>query len=96
VLLQVHYYSEALPTTTLTLCRSEHAKALQAAMTKGLAKGPYVAARVGFEPATFQTQGTKPKTEPPRPKCIQSALAHTKLNVITNEYVLKWLANRLS
>ena len=27
---------------------------------EGLAQGPYVAARVGFEPATFQTEGTEP------------------------------------
>jgi len=32
-------------------------------MSEGLAQGPYVAARVGFEPATFRTQGT----ELPRP-----------------------------
>jgi len=28
--LQVHYYSEALPTTALIMCRSQHAEALQA------------------------------------------------------------------
>src|SRR6218665_2229744 len=28
---------------------------------------PKVLARVGFEPATFRTQGTEPTTEPPRP-----------------------------
>ena len=27
----------------------------------------YVAARVGFEPVTFRTQGAEPTTEPPRP-----------------------------
>jgi len=32
-----------------------------------LAQGPYVAARMGFEPATYGTQGTKPITEPLRP-----------------------------
>jgi len=26
-------------------------------MSEGLAQSPYVAARVGFEPATFRTQG---------------------------------------
>ena len=34
-------------------------------MSEGLAKGPYVAARVGFEPVTFWMQGTEPTTEPP-------------------------------
>ena len=29
--------------------------------------GPYIVARVGFEPATFPTQGTKLTTEPPSP-----------------------------
>jgi len=28
-------------------------------MSEGLAQAPYVVARVGFEPATFRTQGTK-------------------------------------
>ncbi len=35
--------------------------------SEGLAQGHYVAARVGFEPATFRTQDTEPTTEPPRP-----------------------------
>ena|SRR6218665_1892529 len=35
-------------------------------MNEGLAQGPYVAARVGFEPATYQTEGTEPTTEPLR------------------------------
>ena len=52
--------SEALPNTALILCRSYHAEALRATASEGLAQGPYMAARVGFEPATLQTQGTKP------------------------------------
>ena len=36
-------------------------------MSEVLAQGPYVAARVGFEPAIFQTQGTKPTTLLPCP-----------------------------
>jgi len=39
--LQVHGYSEALPTTALILYRSYHAEALQATMREGLAQGPY-------------------------------------------------------
>jgi len=35
-------------------------------MSDGLAQGPYVVARVGFEPTTFWTQGT----EPPHPTYI--------------------------
>jgi len=33
--------------------------------SEGLAQGPYVAARVGFEPATLRTQGTEPTNESP-------------------------------
>ena len=40
----------------------------EAVMSEGLAKGPYAMARVGFEPATFLAQGTKPSTEPPCPQ----------------------------
>jgi len=32
----------------------------QATASEGLAQGPYVVDRVGFEPATFRTQGTEP------------------------------------
>ena len=35
-------------------------------MSEGLAQGPYVAAKVGFEIATIRTQGTELTTEPPR------------------------------
>jgi len=44
-----------------------HAGALQATASEGLAQGPYVAAGVGFEPATFQTEGAELTPEPPRP-----------------------------
>ena len=43
-----------------------HAKLRRCIVGKELAQGPYVAARVGFEPATFQMHGTEPTTEPPR------------------------------
>ena len=32
--------------------------------SEGLAEGPYVATRVGFEPATLRTEGIEPTTEP--------------------------------
>ena len=51
--LQVYDYSETLPTAALILCFSYHDKALQAALSKVLAQGPYLVARVGFEPATI-------------------------------------------
>ena len=34
-----------------------HAEAPQATASKGLAQGPYVAARTGFEPTTLRTKG---------------------------------------
>ena len=35
-------------------------------MSEGLAHDPYVVARMGFESATYLTQGTDPTTELPR------------------------------
>jgi len=51
--LQVHYYSEALPTTAWYCVRVSTPKRYRT--SEGLAQGPYlhVAAEVGFEPATF-------------------------------------------
>ena len=46
----------------MILCQSGHAEALQATTSEGLAQGSYKAARVGFEPATFRMQSTKPTT----------------------------------
>ena len=42
-------------------------KRLQATVNEGLAQGPYMVVGVGFEPVTFQTQGTELTPEPPRP-----------------------------
>jgi len=35
-------------------------------VSEGLAQGPYVSARVGFEPPPLRTQGTELPKEPPR------------------------------
>ena len=64
--LQVPYYSRL----AFILCRSSHTKALQATMSEGLAQGPYMAARVGFEPATYRTQGTESTSEPTHPTTL--------------------------
>src|SRR6218665_577062 len=40
---------------------------IQATTSEGLAQGPYLATRMGFEPATFRIEGTDNPTEPPRP-----------------------------
>ena len=39
---------------------------MQATTSEGLAQGPYVAARVGFEPATLRMQFTERTTDLPR------------------------------
>ena len=41
-------------------------------MSEGLAQGPYVVARVGFEPAMLGMQGTNPTIEPPRPMHVST------------------------
>ena len=43
-----------------------HAEAPLATASEGLAKGPYVATRTGFEPATLWTKGAEYTIEPPR------------------------------
>ena len=48
--------------------------AIQATMSEGLAQGDYVAARVGFEPATHRTQSTERTTKPPRPTSVSISL----------------------
>ena len=54
--LQVHYYSEALPTQHLSLyCVAVYAGATEATVGEGLAKGHYLAVRAEFEPTTFQS-----------------------------------------
>ena len=51
----------------LTVCWSLHAKALQATASEGLAHGPYMVARAGFEPATLRSKGIDSINVPPRP-----------------------------
>ena len=56
----VHYYSEAIPTQH-GHCRSFTSVARRretpTTASEGLAQGPYVAARSGFEPTTLRTKG---------------------------------------
>ena len=51
----------------LTLCWSLHIEALQATAGKGLAQGPYMAARAGFEPTTLWSNGVISTNTPPCP-----------------------------
>lgn len=45
-----------------------HTEVLQATTSEELAQGPYLVAKMGFEPATLQTH----RTEPPRPITVSS------------------------
>ena len=76
--LQVHYayYSESLPTqhgycVGISL---QSATGNYELRTCPRLQGPYVAARVGFEPATLQTKGDESTYEPPRPTCIYTVV----------------------
>ena len=46
------------------------AEAPQATASEGHAQGPYMAARVGFEPATLRTKGDESTNAPPHPTII--------------------------
>ena len=54
-------------------------------MSEGLAQGPNVVARVGFEPATFRTQGTKTTTKPPRTLCSEVVTDKLQLLVLESQ-----------
>ena len=69
----IHFYSASHETfrsapdkQQLTLCRSLHAEALQATASEGLAQGPDMAARAGFEPATIRSKDAGSTNAPPR------------------------------
>ena len=71
--LQVLYYSEVLPTTVYDYgyCIGVSRQSAQATVGKGLAQGPYVAARAGVEPKTLRLKVIISTKAPPRPMpCI--------------------------
>src|SRR6218665_843717 len=53
-----------------------------------LVQGPYLVARVGFEPAILQTQGVDHTTEPPRPTEIGCWLIQSKIVMTCIHYFL--------
>jgi len=76
-----YFYSASSKSTTTQrhsrlelLCRSDHAKVLQATVSEGLAQGHNVMAGVGFELVTIRTNGFELTTEshcaPPFPICV--------------------------
>jgi len=62
--LQVHYYSEALPTQNGYCIGVSRWSTIA---SEGLAQGPYVTSRTGFEPTTLRMKGNESTNEPPRP-----------------------------
>ena len=88
----IHSFLQRLFKSTTTPRRSRqstdtesefHAKAPQATESEGLAQGPYVAARAGFEPTTLRPKGDETTNEPPRPTWFtlnNSQLKAGKLN----------------
>ena len=69
--LQILYYSEALHTTVrIAYCIGVSRRSAQATAGKGLAQGPYVAARAGVEPTTLRLKVVVPTKAPPRPIII--------------------------
>src|SRR6218665_623612 len=64
--LQVHYYSEALPTTARKLYQSFKPNRT-ATVGKGLAEGPYMAARARVEPTTLRLKAIDSTKAPPCP-----------------------------
>ena len=73
--LQVLYYSEALPTDTV--CIGVSRRSAQATVGKGLAQGPYVAARAEVEPTTLRLKVIDSTNAPPRPTIIFTILYFT-------------------
>src|SRR6218665_156691 len=73
-----HFYS-ASSSPLLLRCAPDYSidtvseltcQALWATVSEGLAQDPCIVARIGFKPATFQTQGTESTAEPPGPTLI--------------------------
>src|SRR6218665_1188074 len=62
----MNYYSAALPTQHGTVSEF-HVEAPQATASAGLAQGPYVAVRAGFESMIFRAKGVESTNEPSRP-----------------------------
>ena len=50
-----------------------HSEVPQAISSEGLAQGPYVTARAGFEPATLRTKGDESTNDPPLPYFVYLA-----------------------
>src|SRR6218665_2385881 len=64
-----------------------HSEMPQATASEGLAQGPYVAARAGFEPAILWTEGIESSNEPSRPISVAFPQMRKKFEL---QFVLRW------
>ena|SRR6218665_1198359 len=89
----IHFYSTShsislageFPTTETDTVSSLHAEALQAIAGKGLAQGPYMAARAGFEPATLPSKDIDSTNAQPRLTYVQFVCSHSHNNEESSE-----------
>jgi len=91
--LQVHYYSEALPTQHGYCVGEFHAEASHGTAREGRTQGPYVMARAGSEPTTLRTKGDESTctNEPPRPT---NSLFSTLSKVLLKSMILHCIQPR--
>src|SRR6218665_208446 len=86
--LQVLYYSEALPTTARILYRRFTPKR-KATVGKGLAQGPYMAARAGVEPTTLRLKAIDSTKAPPCPTYVFNAYNLYRHNFLNCEFAVR-------
>ena len=68
-----------------------HAEAPQATASEGLAQGPYVTARAGFDPATLRRKGDESTNVPPRFTNIHSLrLFVTETQLTLSPFIHAW------
>src|SRR6218665_1227162 len=80
----------------LTLCQSLHDEALQATASEGLAQGPYVAARVGFNPRpSGQKASTLPMCHLAPQACLSIVFARL-LNCFNYQWICSMPCNACS
>ena len=88
--LQVHYYAAALPTRN-GYCAGVSRRSSQATVSRGLAQGPYVAARAGVEPTTLWLRVIDLTNAPPRPTTRQLHVSWLEtLHMMTSLCHYKW------
>ena len=91
--LQVHYYLEALPTQHGYCARVSHRSATGNCVL-GLAQGPCMVARAGFEPTTIRLKVIDSTNAPPRPThtyTVSNCILNISLRYGTIEYIYTYV-----